>query len=193
MLTLASAAVLFIASPEEDAAALYGEPDVYSVSFSGYTSLGQNNFEMHMLMEIYLDSLYSAVDSLHSVLRGEFSISPDLLEALDLSHASFLNSSTAWAFLVEEREWWNTEEGVRFDGSARGYTYAFSLAELLWQKICEYEEMIAYGPGRDNSPGQRVEIGGYKPGSSKNDRPVSSEIQNAGGFPSGKRSAVKYK
>jgi len=165
ILCILAAAALSTASPEEEVAAIYGEPCVTSVSYYDYISQGQNNFQMVMLTNIYLDSLETAVDSLYLVLSAEFSNSPGLLEALDSAHSTFQECSAAWASLVEEREWWNTEEGVRCDGTARGYTYASCLAELRWRRICSYHEMIVCGPGRDDSPGLRVEIGGYDPGS----------------------------
>jgi hypothetical protein len=93
VLLFAVAAVLSSGSSEDEVAAIYGEPCVYSVSFSDYISQGENNFETKMLMNIYLDSLESAVDSLYLVLSAEFSKSPGLLEALDLSNTTFLTSS----------------------------------------------------------------------------------------------------
>jgi len=85
-----------------------------------------------MLMNVYLDSLDVELNRLYTDLRKEFLNCPDLLEALELSHGLFLQESRSWANLSEERMWWDTAEGIRYDGTARGYTYAFVLADALW-------------------------------------------------------------
>jgi hypothetical protein len=151
-----------------EVAAIYGEPDIYSFSYEQYIRQGLNNFETKMLMAVYQDSLESALDSLYLELREKYSPAPDLLEYLDASHSAFLDYSRLWAGLCEEACWWDLEEGVREDGTARSYTYSFVLALYRWQKIVSYINLLRTGsPWVEGIPDRgRLgldQLGGYYP------------------------------
>ncbi|MBN1433893.1 hypothetical protein JW921_03980 [Candidatus Fermentibacterales bacterium] len=151
-----------------EVAGIYGEPEIYRFSLGAYCGQGTTNFEIKMLTVAYLDSLVSAVDSLYQELRQLYSRAPELLDCLDRSHSAFLEYSEDWARLCEERVWWDTEEGVRFDGTARGYEYGYVLATYRWQKIVSYTRMLNDAPLADgNSPDVGMlgvqDIGGYYP------------------------------
>ncbi|OPL17864.1 MAG: hypothetical protein AVO35_08275 [Candidatus Aegiribacteria sp. MLS_C] len=146
----------------------YGEPDIYRLSLVAYCGQAATNFEVKMLTSAYLDSLASAVDSLYLELRELYSEAPDLLECLDRSHSAFLEYSELWAMLCEERVWWDTSEGVRYDGTARGYEYGYVLALYRWQKIVSYtrmldEERLTDGASPDTGMLGLQAIGGYRP------------------------------
>ena len=47
-----------------EVAVQYGEPEIYSFSWSDYCGQGMNNFEVKMLMVVYLDSLEVSLDSM---------------------------------------------------------------------------------------------------------------------------------
>jgi hypothetical protein len=132
-------------TPEAETTAAYGEPDIYETTLLEYIHPGSNNFEMKMLMNVYLDSLETELERLHLELADMFGKCPELLEALETSHALFLEESRAWAYLSEETVWWDIEEGVRYDGSGRSYTYAFTLADAERNRINEYWEMMGTG------------------------------------------------
>lgn len=132
-------------TPEAETTAVYGEPDIYETTLPDYIQLGMNNFESKMLMNVYLDSLGTELERLHLELAFKFVKCPGLLEALETSHALFLEESRAWAYLSEEAMWWDLEEGVRYDGTGRSYTYAFTLADAVWNRIADYREMLGTG------------------------------------------------
>jgi len=150
-----------------EVAAQYGEPEIYSFSWGDYCGQGMNNFEIKMLMVVYLDSLDASLDSLYSDLHEMYSIAPELQEDLEVSHNAFLEYCESWASLSEERMWWNLEDGIRNDGTARGYTYAYTLAKYRWQKIVAYTRMLDSSSPWDDSPDPGMlglqDIGGYYP------------------------------
>ena len=132
-------AVLFLSTPEEEVAGLYGEPDIFTVTYHGYLNLGQNNFEMKMLANIYMDSLETALQrSLEGVLE-HYSDTPEMQEYISLSHEAFLAYAESWARVSEERMWWYG--GERTDGTARGYNWSETLAGLYWKKTFAYLRM----------------------------------------------------
>jgi hypothetical protein len=61
-------------------------------------------------------------------------------EYLDRAHLAFLEFVDAWAAATEERMWWH--EGIRYDGTARGYTYSGTKAEWYWQRIVVYSRWL---------------------------------------------------
>lgn len=155
---------LLLVSPEEEVTGLYGEPDIYSTTLQEYKALGANNFEMKMLTNVYIDSLESELDRLADSLAVEFAGCPELLSALESSHPLFLQESRAWAHLAEERIWWDTSEGVRYDGTFRGYTFASALGIRYWHRICQYTLMLRYEASLEGRPaGTSESIGGYMP------------------------------
>ncbi len=129
-----------------------------------YTENGINNYEMKILMNIYLDSLEVELVTLKNQLAREFSRCPELLESLNRSHDSFMQESYDWAYLSEERMWWNTKSAERFDGTARGYEFTYTPGMSYWQRICRYSRMIHYGESHtENSDMEPATIGGYCP------------------------------
>lgn len=158
------AALILLGSPEADVARIYGEPDINRMSMMDYIGDGMNNFEMKMLMNIYLDSLETRLNWLNSQLAQEFNGCPELLNNLEQSHELFMAESHAWALLAEERMWWDTKQCERFDGTARGYTYAFTLGKRFWYRICEYSWMLEFGASQEDGPNMEpTGIGGYYP------------------------------
>ncbi len=156
--------LILLGTPEADVAQLYGEPDIKLVSMTGYVQNGLNNFEMKMLMNIYLDSLEAELAFLNNELAQEFRCCPELLACLNSSHELFLQESRAWATLTEERRWWDTKRCERYDGSARSYTYAFTLGKRFWHRICQYSWMLEFGTQGEEGPDMEpTGIGGYYP------------------------------
>lgn len=151
-----------------EVARICGEPDIYRLSPGAYRGQAETNFEVKMPTVAYLDSLASAVDSLYLDLRELYSRAPDLPDCLDRSHSAFLEYTELWARLCEERVWWDTAEGVRLDGTARGYEYGYVLAIYRWQKIVSCARMLDEERLTDcASPDTGIPvvqaIGGYRP------------------------------
>jgi hypothetical protein len=166
-LVLLAACFIAGADPVGEVTSVYGEPDVFSFSWSDYVGQGTNNFEIKMLMTAYLDSLDSALDSLYLEVRAKYSSAPELLQYLDSSHSSYLDYAEEWSRMCEERMWWDLEDGTRSDGTARGYTYAYALALHRWRKIVSYEFLLrSDSPWQEGTPDSGLgldQIGGYFP------------------------------
>ena len=167
MILVLALSVASTQDPEAEVAALYGEPDVYAFSYLQYAEQGMNNFEQKMLVCVYLDSLESALDSLYLELRDMYALAPEFLEYLDASHEAFLEYSDSWARLCEERIWWDAAEGVREDGSFRGYVFAGTLSLYWWQKIVAYTRILRFESNWDEAPDLGrlgiTDVGGYYP------------------------------
>ena len=155
-------AVLFLSTPEEEVADLYGAPDIFTVAYYEYLNLGQNNFEMKMLAGVYLDSLEAELERGLEGVLNHYSDTPEMQEYISLSHEAFLAYAESWARVTEERMWWYG--GERTDGTARGYTWNETLAGLYWGKITAYRRMLSIdNPWQESLEPLLEETGGSSP------------------------------
>lgn len=132
--------VLTASTLEEEIAELHGEPDIWSITLAEYVGDASNNLEMKMLTMIYIDSLEVNLERSFHELRDSYSDAPEMQEYLDQAHESFLEWVGAWAIATEERMWWH--DGVRYDGTARGDMYGWTLAKWYWQRIVAYRRWL---------------------------------------------------
>lgn len=147
---------------------IFEPPRTHEQTLSEYTNLGNSNWEMKLRMQSYLDSLKAELESLRCEVETEMTTIPaPLLTEFQVAHEAFLIYAAAWSQIQEDVQWVNLQTGELYMGSGYGYTYTWSMCDLVWERIQSYRDFIEEVRSSDYDgfvtfPGEGShQIGGY--------------------------------
>lgn len=147
---------------------IFEPPKTHEQTLSEYMDLGDSNWEMKLRMQAYLDSLKVELESLRYEVEAEMTAIPaPLLVEFQVAHEAFLIHTESWSQIQEDIQWVSLQTGELYMGSGYGYTYTWTMCDLIWERIQSYREFLeevrnpdydgfAIFPGEGNH-----EIGGY--------------------------------
>ncbi|MCK5065628.1 MAG: hypothetical protein KAQ97_10115 [Candidatus Fermentibacteraceae bacterium] len=147
---------------------IFEPPRIHEQTLSEYTTLGDSNWEMKLRITSYLDSLKSELDSLRYEVESEMNAIPTpMLNEFQIAHEAFLVHADAWSRIQEDIQWVSLQTGELYMGSGYGYTYTWSMCDLIWKRIQCYQDFLEEirSPDYDGFamfPGDGShEVGGY--------------------------------
>lgn len=147
---------------------VFEPPRILEQTLSEYTNISDSNWEIKLRMQAYLDSLKAELESLRYEVEVEITEIPSgLLSEFQVAHEAFLVHAEAWSRIQEDVQWVSIQTGELYLGSGYGYTYTWSMCDLIWRRILEYRGFLEEirSPDYDGFamfPGEgSYEIGGY--------------------------------
>lgn len=82
---------------------IFEPPRIHEQTLSEYVNLGDNNWEMKLRSQAYLDSLTAELDSLYSEVEAEMiSIAAPLLSEFQVAHEAFTVHAESWSQIRED-------------------------------------------------------------------------------------------